>query len=410
MRVAIVDGYYLATLLPSRLRRRGIESVHVASRLRSEASAPTIPSDDYVHDLGVAANDQSLTQELRRLGVTRVLAGSESGIALGARLGALVGGPHDDPSLAEASADKAVMAQIAEAAGITIPRGAVVHDAAGAVDWVREHDLAEVVAKPISSAATDGVRVCRTPDELTKACAAILTQRNVHDEPNTKILVQERVWGREFYINTMSGPGGHEVVEVAEYTKEVTPIGAPIYRRATFVTRETPDWQTVVGFARRLLDSLGIRSSPAHTEVMLRPDGSPVLIETCARLGGACIPDLDLEIFGFSQLDIFVDSVANGGAVISCDGTDPGLHVTKVFLVNTTPGTANATWPDTVRQIPGYRGLIVETSPGQPLPATTSLLDSPGVAYLAHQDPAVIESSIERLRAMERHGLYLRAS
>ncbi|WP_127452608.1 hypothetical protein [Streptomyces sp. B29(2018)] len=58
-----------------------------------------------------------------------------------------------------------------------------------------------------------------------------------------------------------------------------------------------------------MLDALGIRNSPAHTEVMLTATGL-VLIETGARLGGATSPAVVEQHCGMSQTALAAAALA----------------------------------------------------------------------------------------------------
>ncbi|MBM0230682.1 ATP-grasp domain-containing protein [Micromonospora sp. STR1_7] len=408
MLIAVVDGYAGAGWIARLLRKAGVGSVHVASR--AEVVGPfagTLRPEDYTADLGYDEPD-AVVRRLRKLGVDRVVAGAEGGCDLAARLGALVGGDHDDPAFSRASVDKGLLAELTARAGLAVPRTTVVTDASAAVIWARELGVPEVVVKPATSAATDNVRICRTPAHITAACEAVLAATDIYGDRNDRVVVQERVSGREFAVNTVSGGGRHVVVQVWEYVKQLSESGAPLYDRHLLIHRDRPEYALVAGFTTQVLDALGIRASAAHTEVMLQADGVPVLIETCARTAGGCIPDVEVELLGRSQLSVFVDSVVDPASLAAhADFLEPDLEIQKLSLINPVAGIATAGWAKRLRELPTLRGLDDETTPGQPLPATTSLLDLPGRVYLADEDPALVEADAQQLRLWERAGLYI---
>lgn len=407
-RVAVVDGFYLARLLPGRLSEAGVEAVHVASRERPEPDAPGVPLEEYVADIGVAHDLAETVNKLKALGVSRVIAGAETGVALAARLGEVIGSEHDDPDLAGVSIDKVALAEAARAGGINVPRAVVVASADEAVKWMHEQELDEVVVKPVASAASDGVRICRDAQAVSAAVGRILESLDVYHVPNERVLVQERIRGREFAVNTVSVAGVHEVISVWEYEKQVDAGGIPAYRTSTWVDRGDDRWRLVADFTRSLLDVLGIRASPAHTEVIITSEGVPVLVETCARLAGGSDPDIDLDVLGISQLDAFVDAVANGALTQTVPERCAYNHVTRVHLVNHCPGIANDSWVKRLRSLPTCRGLIVEVEPGDVLGVTDTLLTTPGEAYLADDSRDLIEIDHEAIRRLESNGLYTR--
>jgi biotin carboxylase len=56
----------------------------------------------------------------------------------------------------------------------------------------------------------------------------------------------------------------------------------------------------------RVLDALGIRFGPAHTELMLTKEG-PLLIEIGARLDGSDAPIIGERAYGINQIHLTAD-------------------------------------------------------------------------------------------------------
>ena len=410
MRVAVVDGYSTGRLVAAMLVPRGVRCVHVQSRSSTHPYySGTFAAADYEVDLGYDSDPRAVAERLTQLRVDRVVAGTESGVDLAARLGALVGGPHDDPQRSAASADKKIMDDIVRAAGITVPRGKTFTSAAMAVEWMTGNELAAVVAKPTTSAGTDHVRFCTGAAELARACDEILAARNVYGDSNAQVVVQERVDGIEYYLNTVSFGGQHRVAEAWRYSKSMNAAGSPIYDYEEPVSPGSALWSTLRRFVFEVLDALGIRASPAHTEVIIRPDGTPVLIETGARLGGATLPEVNVALLGASQAHVFVESIVDPGSLTRFDEHRSPVRsvVRNVSLINHAPGVVpDSGWKDFLGGLPTCFAINAGLPVGTNLPATSTLIDSPGYLYLASDDPSAVLEDYCVIRQAEADGLY----
>jgi biotin carboxylase len=411
MRIAVVDGYSTGKLVASMLSSAGVGCIHVQSRKDTHPYyRDSFVPDDYEADLGYDTDIDSTAAQLARWGVSRVVAGTESGVGFAARLGSMVGGPHDDPARAGASEDKAILADLAVRADIAVPLGATFTSATAARAWMVEHRLTDVVAKPVTSAGTDHVRFCSGPDALTDACQDILTACNVYGDPNDRVMVQERIEGTEYYLNTVSLDGVHRVAEAWRYTKRTARSGVPLYDFEEPVPPGSMTWATLRSFVVTVLDALGIRSSPAHTEVIIPPDGRPVLVETGARLGGGTLPAVVNDLLGSSQAHLFVRSILDPPSLARFDErpTARVATVRNVSLVNHQPGVVpDRAWQDFLRGLPTCVALNSSVAPGTRLPATSTLIDAPGYLYLASDDPAAVADDYRTIRDAEADGLYL---
>lgn len=362
----------------------------------------------YELDIGHEPDTGALAGRLAGMGVARVVAGTESGVELADRLSALMGLPGNDPELAAASADKELMLRLARDGGVPVPAGSVFTSAEAAVRWFRESGLRAAIAKPVASAGTDNVRFCVGERDLAAACEQILTGRNVYGEANDRVIVEERVVGTEYFVDTVSREGRHQVAEVWRYTKRRTAAGAPMYDHQEPVPVEAPEWPALKKFVGAALDVLGIRATPAHTEVMLTCRG-PVLIETGARLCGGTLPEVVERYCGMSQTELFARTLVDGE--FFDEFSDETLAwtgaVRLVDLCNTKTGVVTAEpWEAAIRSLPTFVAMTSALTPGAPIAPTTSLLDSPGYVYLAADEIASIERDYRQLRTLEDQGLY----
>ena len=407
--VAVVDGYSTGRVLSARLRAAGARCVHVRSR-------PDVPAyflrgfdpADYGLDLDHTGDLDTLAGRLAAEQVTRVVPGTESGVALADALGQLLGLPGNLPDSTPVRRHKARMAEAAAAAGLATPRGRECRTAAEAAAWVTAQGLAEAVVKPVSSAGTDNVRFCSGAQAVLVAARTVLSTRTLYGEPNHTVLVQERLRGVEFYVNTVSVGGVHRVAETWRYTKREGPAGSPTYDFEEPVPIGSAEAVVLHAFTRRVLDALQVREGAAHTEVMLT-DGGPVLVETGARLGGATAPDVVERFCGVSQAGLLAAALLDPDALTRFSDRDVAwhAHVRNVGLLNRLAGTVRSRdWVAVLEALPSAVAVLTGLRPGEHLGVTTDLIDAPGFVYLASTDRSRVRRDYRRLRELEEGGLY----
>ena len=124
-----------------------------------------------------------------------------------------------------------------------------------------------------------------------------------------EILLQEFAHGTEYIVNTMSREGKHFITDVWHYDK--VPIGnkGNAYNFAALVRHPNETEKSLLSYTVKVLDALGFRYGPSHTELMLTPKG-PRLIETAARpMGGFFPADLMRRIFGYDHASLTLDAL-----------------------------------------------------------------------------------------------------
>lgn len=408
MNIAIVDGYSTGAALARRLHGLGVQCTHVQSQVHGNSYLRrSFDPAHYADDLGFIPDPGHLQDLLERRGVSRVVAGSESGVTQAETLSLSLGLPTNTAEHREARRDKDLMAQAVRAAGLATPHGTVAASPDAAAAWFTRSGLQEAVVKPLNSAGTDGVSFCRTAEHVRTATAAVLGGLTIFGHPNTAVLLQERIIGTEYYINTVSHRGHHRVAEIWRYTKQLGSGGSPIYDYEEPVPADTDEARLLRAFTFAVLDALGIRESAAHTEVMLTRHG-PVLIETGARLGGATDSDVVARYCGVSQTMLAATALTAPEEFLAFDerGITWSGAIRNVEFVNHHRGPADAAAIMQIAGLPSAVALFPAVDPGHILQPTTDLLSSPGYAYLAANSPKDIERDYALLRTWERAGLH----
>ncbi|GHJ99830.1 ATP-grasp domain-containing protein [Streptomyces sp. NPDC003753] len=408
LRVAVVDGYSTGAQLVKELLDRGAEVLHVRSGpTLAPYYVPTFHPADYAEDLGYDPDPEAVAARLTERGVRHVVAGTETGVILADRLAQLAGLPGNDVGLAPARRSKFRMAEVLRAAGLDAPLSTLVTTADEAARWFSGSGLDAVVVKPVDSAGSDHVRICRTAAEARRAAAAVLDTANLFGHRNDTALVQEFLQGPEYYVNTVSVEGRHIEVETWRYTKDRTPEGAPVFDFEEPADPGAPEIRDLHAYLWRALTALGIRTGAAHSEVVLTARG-PVLIDPGARLGGGVLPWVSAKLAGHSHAGLLAAAIANpaelSAARLPLRWEQP---VRYVSLINHFPGTVrDLQWTSRFNDLPTAVAVAAVARPGDVLPRTRDLLTSPGFVYLSAATRERIEADYRTIRTWESSPLY----
>ncbi|MFE7334970.1 ATP-grasp domain-containing protein [Streptomyces griseus] len=409
MTVAIVDGYATARFLVAALTERGTQCVHIASDPNPPAAYQRVFNPaPYLHDLGYHADLGVVVMKLRNLGVSQVIAGAESGVHLADALNHELRAPGNDITRVAARRDKFAMAKQVRAAGLAAPATTIVGDPRQAVDWFTARGSRPIVVKPVASAGTNDVSVCRTAEEVASRCAALIGTVDFFGATNEQALVQEFLEGEEFMVNTVSVHGVHKVVDVWRSARTAGPDGAPICDFQEPLPLTDGNARQVAAYACEVVTALGIANGAGHTEVMLTADG-PVLIESAARLMGGFLPWVSEKFSGTSQIQELAVALTSREEVHTFSDADAvfSRHVRNVWLINrrAKPGRKDG-WQQRIESLPTFVALTTKVVPGQMVPLTVDLPSAPGFVSLAGGLDEV-ERDHRSIREMELGGLYV---
>jgi biotin carboxylase len=402
----IVDGYSTGAHLAPRFSAAGVPCVHVASAPPTEFYARAFRPDSYVAQVVHEQLEQTVA-ELRGFDVAFVLAGAEPGVPLADALSELLGLPSNGSVLSDARRDKHAMGEALRRAGVPSVQQLKTADVEEALAWALARDDWPVVVKPLDSAGTDGVVFCIDGDELRTAFAAQLGHVNALGAANCELLVQEQLRGTQLFVNSVSWDGLHAITEVWRDTRRRVSGAGMVCDREQLLPRHGPEQDAVVPYVERVLDALGIRFGPGHAEVMLTARG-PVLIECAARMQGSLLPDA-VERCTPSHVAVTVEAYLDPSSVARRAAVPYELrgHAECVALISEQEGQiVSCDRLDALRQLPSYCGEIAMLGPGSEIARTVDLFSSPGSVYLVHIEERRLRQEYERLRELERAGLF----
>lgn len=344
-----------------------------------------------------------ILEQVRKYDPVIVVAGSEFGVELATRLSSDLGLPGNPWSIIGKMTRKNEMQQALADYGIRYIRGRIIRSEAEAEAFYQELDTKYTVIKRARGSGTLGLHFCEGHDELMDAVRAELAQSE-NDENVGDILMQERIVGREYIVNTVSCAGKHRLVSMCFYDK-LQMNGSNIYNYMETVNRLDVGNSAIVRYAYDVLDAIGIQYGPVHGEYMVDEKG-PVLIEVNCRPMGAGQTRQYLEkIFGQhetdSALDAYLDPVK-----FEQERLKPyrplRKGMIKLFILPDDVTLESAPVLQLVRQLPSYFYSVFERLGRDPfLPHTRDLETTGGVVYMVHDDERVVKEDCAFLHMLE---------
>lgn len=400
----VVDPTSSGSLLAPELKTHGVGCIAVHGRTLPKTLIKSYIADDFSYEFFLNDNYDELFRQISRFDVACIIAGNEPGVQLADRLINDFGFPGNDYQLSLARTDKYEMQEAVRRVGLKAIRQFKADNTSAIVDWVQKHDRFPVIVKPVSSGGTDKVIRCTSIDMVTTSCEAILNKMNVFGFHNKEVVVQEYMEGTEYVVNTVSCGGQHFLTEMCVYRKYISETGAPVPQEMRYINPQTASEHSLLNYNEQVLNALGVRVGPMHSEIMLTDDG-PVLIETGVRIAGVFIPRHTRRCARYSQLDLAADAVLNpdrffekmnSGQVFHKYATLYDLSNDKEGVVSSIPGR------DEIKRLPSYIDSLWRISEGDYLNITRDVISSPGLVYLGHEDEKQLNIDVEYIESMER--------
>ncbi len=403
----VVDAYSTGAKLAPRFAAAGLKVVHVQSAARMpyfylRSFRPEDFATNIVHD----GNLEKTLGKLAPLDPAFVVVGSEPGVPVADALSEGLGLPSNGTGLSLARRNKYAMAAALREAGLRAVEELKTADPAAAAAWARERDQWPVVVKPLDSAGTDGVTLCEDPAAVEAAFAAILGKPNALRGANSELLVQEMLRGTQLFCNSISWEGTHHISEIWQDNKRRIE-GNLVYDYEELQPRHGDNQDQVAPYVEAVLDALGIRFGPAHTEVMLTADG-PVLVESGARMHGSVRDDV-IDRCTPSHPTVTAEAYLDPASVARRASQPYALQAAAycVMLISQYEGKiVSAEGLRQLEALPSYAGSIAMLESGDDLLRTVDLFSCPGMVYLVDPDRERLQADYERLRQLEAEGLF----
>lgn len=401
----VVDAYSTGARLAPRFAAAGLPVVHVQS-------SPTLPdfytrgfqAGDFVENVVHDGDLEATAARVAAHDPAFVVVGAEPGVPLADALSERLGLPSNGSALSAARRDKNAMSEALRAAGLRAAEALKTSDVEEAVAWAAERGGAPVVVKPLDSAGTDGVGICADAEAIRASFATNLGRPNALHGANEQLLVQELLEGTQLFVNSVSWDGVHHVAEVWRDNK--LRRGANfIYDYEELLPRHGEQQDQVVPYVEAVLDALGIRYGPGHTEVMLTATG-PVLVESAARMHGS-VPDDVVDRCTPSPQALTAEAYLDPGSVARRAQRPYELAAGAYCVMLISQHEGRIVGDAGLREIealPSFAGTISMLGPGDQLKRTIDLFSCPGIIYLVDPDRGQLKRDYDRIRELDAAG------
>lgn len=401
----VVDAYSTGARLAPRFAAAGLPVVHVQSNPRlPDFYSRAFQAENFVENVIHDGDLEATAARLAAHDPAFVVVGAEPGVPLADALSERLGLPSNGSALSAARRDKNAMSEALRRAGLRAAEALKTGDAIEAVTWAAARGGDPVVVKPLDSAGTDGVSICKDGAAIEAAFAANLGRPNALHGANEELLVQELLQGTQLFVNSISWDGVHHVSEVWRDNK--LRVGANfIYDYEELLPRHGEQQDQVVPYVESVLDALGIRFGPAHTEVMLTATG-PVLVESGARMHGS-VPDEIVDRCTPSHqtltAEAYLDPKSVGRRAQQSYELAAGAYC--VMLISQHEGriVSDAGMRE-IEALPSFAGTISMLGPGDQLKKTIDLFSCPGIIYLVDPDREQLKADYDRIRELDAAG------
>lgn len=366
----------------------------------------------YDYDLVFEKDTYDETIEMiRELDPLLIVAGSERGVILTSRLSndlGLLGTPIEN---LDAMTLKDKMHERLAEAGLRHIRGKVVASVDEAVEFYESESLNEVVIKPVYSFCSVGVRICFDKEEMIGSLKEIFTKNNAYGDANTKLLVQERINGDEYVVNTTSCDGIPRLISMWKYEKIKTSEGAIVYDTIKSVKRLNLGEAEMVEYAYDVVRAIGIEYGPVHGEFMIDEKG-PVLIEVNCRPAGLSMASEYLDmIFAQHDTDSILDSYLNPerfNEQRKQPYNPPGSGAVKLFIAPEDILAKSVPILNMTSNLNSYYDTTLHNLNETELFVKTEDLNTTcGVVFLVSNDQNAVNEDVEFLRSVEKNAFDL---
>jgi len=419
----VVDPYSSGKYLLMELEARGIAIIAVrSSRLLGSQFLKSHQANEKYFDEFIEFEDLEELSDLVAAAkalpytIAGVFAGSEPGVELANRLSDALCLQATNPlELIEARKDKAEMQEALRANGVPAAEQCKSGDLGKLVAWATSRNQWPLVAKPVGGAGSDGIFFCKNEADLKIAHEQIIGQRNPTGVLNNQLALQEFLSGDEYIVDTVSHGGKHICVAiwVCNKVKGLPWNPHAIMAEQNMLLAPSGEKQDqLVDYVFQVLDAVGLKYGPCHTEVMFTERG-PILVEVNARLHGLQGPKVIELCTGVSKATYAADTIISNGELFQqmYNAASPGRHMYPVIkqavnlcLISPVEGVMQNSIREMIAamNLPSIMEVLPNVEQGGYLSQTTDLGSLAGMVIMVHESMDQIDADIRRIRDAEK--------
>lgn len=161
-------------------------------------------------------NNYEETLELaKKLNPKCVLNCTDSGTLLKEKLCFDLGLPHNSPQHFKCYMEKFPMQEALKDYGIRYIKSKIIHNIDEGIEFYEKEKLESCVIKQASGAASVGLHICENKDDLVRYLKLEFNNTNLLSGSKcTEMIIQEKIEGKEYIVNTVSKEGDHNLLSV----------------------------------------------------------------------------------------------------------------------------------------------------------------------------------------------------
>jgi biotin carboxylase len=404
--VVLVGAFSTGRFLPYLFKGLGYDCIHVNAHTHMPERYTAGYSENkflYIEDIQFNGDVEACALTLKKYPIACIIPGTESGVwladALNEKLGIV---ERNDMSLSAARRDKYLMQKALKEKGLAHIPSYVVEDEKTLLQTAHQIGF-PVVLKPLASSDAEGMYFCYNAEELQNAFSHSIGKQDLYNQSMNQLLLQKKMEGREYVVNTVSWEGRHFITDI--WTNDKRKNGL-MYDYQDLIDPGVGVGAEISSYIRSVSDAVGIRYGAGHSE-LIYTDSGPVLIEIGARLHGDFAPSSLMDVFGYNQLSVLAQSYLHP---ISCHSYFDDLEARKekkkckiVSMISNCTGTIQDM--DPVNFFYGLKSFFAmqhSMRPEKKLYQTIDLRTSPGNIFLVSENQEQLESDYIAIRKYEQ--------
>ncbi len=397
--VCIVDAYSTGKKLVSEFLKFGTICIHIKSSQKN-ALDPRRP--EFYEEIQFDGNIHELQKTIKQFSPQHIIAGSEMGVELADKLIDNLNIRNAcNPKTTHYRRNKYAMHECLRKNNLSSIQQLKSDNKNKIVEWCLNLKKWPVVIKPLNSAASDGVTICETIDEVKTAIEKILKQENRLGIKNEEILAQEFLDGTQYFVNTVSWNGEHFISDIWIQKRKRLPGKAFLFESMALCDREGQIEEHLAKYTIEILNTLQLTHGAAHNEIMWTEKG-PVLIELNARLMGGAIEDSSFKsALGYTQAELLAIAYLDSNTFLKKYANKKynlKNNLTEISFLFSKNGTLkNFTKKHAIEKMESFHSFYGLPPPGTQVIKTEDTLGNPGYVYLLHQNNHVINKNLNQI-------------
>lgn len=410
LNVAIVDPVISPRYLATELRRHKVRVICITSFSDFSRLSSNNRIDPSLYDevITIPSLDEegfrSVATQLRARKISLVIYGYEHSVWIADQIKRFTFPNSDsDYQTSAARSDKFIMQEAIRRCDIPSVRQLRINNRELTVSQAAELKAwkAPLFVKPIDGVCSLSAKACATVDDVEAFLKQDQGRGMLNQNRFTDFVVQEQLDGDEYFVDTVSLDGRHQVASVQRYRKDMFK-GSPIYRHIEILQSASSEYKLCSAYVLAVLQAVKLRDGFGHTEIFLTQNG-PRLIEVNPRISGTAgfINKLTRTCTGLDQPTLLVDMMQ--GIMSSKESLRSEGYV--MILQKWAPGTIGEFQTDLVRSLVSYVDHVVLKSPGTQVGLPETLLDSVAYVLISHADPVRLQHDYATLQSMEAAGV-----